>query len=77
MCGEVAFAVFPFEGRIRAGSAVPSGREFDSAATSITFFYGLMTVAAVKGTTILRHKYAFHPWFYSCTVHRNHLLTSC
>ena len=51
MGGQIAIAVFPLNGRIRAGGAVPSRRKFGAAGAAIALFSRLVTNSTIIGAS--------------------------
>ena len=49
MSRQVAIAVFPLNGRFRAGGAVPAGRKFGAAVAAIALLDDLVTNSTIIG----------------------------
>ena len=49
MGGQVAIAVFPLNGRIRAGGAVPPGRKLGAAGAAIALLRDLVANSTIIG----------------------------
>ena len=47
MCGQVAIAVFPLDGGIRTGAAVPAVGQLCATVTAVALFDGLVTDATI------------------------------
>jgi hypothetical protein len=51
MGSQVTIAVFPFNGRFRAGGAVPTGRKFGAAVAAIALLDDLVTNSTIIGAS--------------------------
>ena len=74
MGGQVAIAIFPFDGGIRAGAAVPTTGKLGTPLAAVTFFDGLVADAAIVRAAFWRHKGALAAFFNRCAIHWNHPL---
>jgi hypothetical protein len=69
MGGYVAVTVFPFQRRIRCGSAINAGGKFGTSLTSLAFINDGKAVAFVIAAALGCHEYAILAFSNSCTNH--------
>ena len=74
MGGQVAIAIFPLSGGIRAGAAVPTAGKLGTSFAAVTLFNDLVADAAIVGAAFCGHKGAFRTFFNCCAIHWNHPL---
>ena len=74
MGGQIAIAIFPFYGGIRAGTAVPAAGELGPPFATVALFDDLVADATVVRAAFWRHKGALGAFFYCCAIHWNHPL---
>jgi hypothetical protein len=74
MGGQVAIAIFPLSGGIRAGAAVPTAGKLGTSFAAVTLFDDLVADAAIVGAAFCGHEGALSTFFNCCAVHWNHPL---
>ena len=72
MGGQITTADFPFDRRLRAGTAVPSGFKLRSPVASLTSFNDFMADTAVIAATFGCHKDTLTSIAHGLTNHGNH-----
>ena len=72
--GQITIAVFPLNGGIRTGTAVPATGKLGTPFAAIALVDDLVTDATVVGAALGRHKGALRTFFNCCAIHWNHPL---
>ena len=72
--GQIAIAIFPFDGGIRAGAAVPTAGKLGTSFAAVTLFDDLVANAAIVRAAFCGHEGALRAFFNCCAVHWNHPL---
>ena len=75
MWSKVAISGFPFQWRIRACRAVPSGSVFNATIAAFTVLHDLVANSAIVRTPLCSHKRALKTFSNRCTNHCNHPLS--
>lgn len=74
MRGQIAVAVFPLGGRLRAGAAVPAGFNFRRTVATLALFDDFMAQAAIVAASLCGHEGTFISFADRLTNHGNHPL---